>query len=77
MTEQMQAFLEEFAILLEKHEVEIEASESDDGPLSHCDGIDFTQATKFDGDEVTRERCEVKLPCWIEAKDVRKSLGEE
>jgi len=41
MTSQMQNFLNELAILLEKHKADIEATESAKGYSCYCDGIEF------------------------------------
>jgi len=76
VTEQMKAFLEELATLLEKHEVELEGYETDDGPMSHCDGIEITQESKWDGTELIRDRCEVILPRWTKGKDIRNYLAK-
>ena len=49
MTPEFKLFLTEFAALLEKHEIEIEATI--DGEYgSYCDGIDIYQPSTYDKD---------------------------
>lgn len=50
MTPEFKQFLTEFAELLKKHGVEIEATESE-GYERYCDGIEFWQNAEWDGEK--------------------------
>jgi len=71
MTKEMKTFLAELADLLEKHDVELEATEGTGYYSTYVDGIDCTMNGRYDDSEVLRKYCDVSLPINIDAETLR------
>ena len=78
MTEEFKLFLKEFAELLERHGVDIEATESG-WYEPHCDGITFGQCSQWNKDgETTRERCDYHFRSkQIDHDDITRALEQD
>ena len=75
MTKQMKQFLTELADLLEKHDVELEATEHIRHWSSYVDGIECSMTARYNEDN-PREHCDIKLPIFTAASDIRDVIKE-
>lgn len=66
----MQNFLREFAELLRKHDVNIEATERTKGYECYCDGIEFQIWGQYNDGEKLRDACTVKTSKYPDAEEL-------
>ena len=75
MTEQMKQFLTELADLIDKHDVELEATECQGSYYTNVDGIECYMEAHYK--DVKRDNCTIKLPVFTDANDIRTIIEKE
>jgi hypothetical protein len=74
MTEEMKLFLKELADLMQKHDVELEATETSSGYSNHVDGIEVEQQGIYANGKTYREQSSFRLYRYTDAESIRELI---
>lgn len=79
MTKQMKVFLSELADLMEKHNVEAEITEEENGYYNCIEGLEFSMESLYDDEKGVRIRdyCDYNVGTFLRADLIRKFDIEE